>query len=93
MFNPILHQPIRTQIISLLIKYEVISFKMIKENLNLSDGNLATHLKKLLEAKYIDEEKFFDGKRPKTNYKINTLGIKSFREYIKELKELIDESS
>ena len=92
MFDPLIHQPLRTQIISLLIKNELMSFKMFKEALDVTDGNLSTHIKKLVEANYLHEEKFFEDKRPKTVYKITPLGLKQFQSYLKQLKELIDEN-
>ena len=90
MFDPLIHQPLRTQIISLLVKNELMSFKMFKEALDVTDGNLSTHIKKLVEAEYISEEKFFEDKKPKTIYKITPLGVKQFQIYVKQLKELIN---
>ena len=92
MFDPLIHQPLRTQIISLLVKNELMSFKMFKEALDVTDGNLSTHIKKLVEAEYIAEEKFFEDKKPKTIYKITPLGVKQFQTYVKQLKELINEN-
>ncbi|KIM10377.1 MAG: hypothetical protein KU37_10565 [Sulfuricurvum sp. PC08-66] len=85
-----LHQPVRTQIISLLAKEDMASFKMLKERFELTDGNLASHIKKLLEAHYIEEIKFFEDKKPKTVYKISPLGMQAFLDYINALKEFLD---
>jgi DNA-binding MarR family transcriptional regulator len=93
MFDSLIHQPIRTQIIAYLIKHEVMSFKMLKELLDVTDGNLSTHIKKLVEAGYVVEEKFFEGKRPKTNYTITPLGANKFKTYITTLKEFINEEN
>ncbi len=66
------------------------SFKMLKERFELTDGNLASHIKKLLEAHYIEEIKFFEDKKPKTVYKISPLGMQAFLDYINALKEFLD---
>lgn len=92
MLDPIIHQPLRTQIISLLIKNELMSFKMFKDSLNVTDGNLSTHIKKLVDAEYVHEEKFFEEKKPKTIYKMTPHGLQQFQLYIKQLKKLIDEN-
>jgi DNA-binding MarR family transcriptional regulator len=92
MFDSILHQPIRSKLISTLINNEELPFKALKEQLNLTDGNLSSHLKKLEEVGYIVIEKYFEAKRPKTIIKISNKGKNSFKIYIKQLKEIIEEN-
>jgi DNA-binding MarR family transcriptional regulator len=92
LFDPILHQPVRSKLMALLISNEELSFKVLKEELKLTDGNLSSHLKKLEEIKYIEIEKFFEGKRPKTVVKVSDSGIEAFKKYIKELKKFIEDN-
>ena len=77
---------------SQLISNEELPFRALKEHLDLTDGNLSSHLKKLEEAGYIEINKFFEGKRPKTVVKITQTRRDAFKSYIKELKKFITES-
>lgn len=90
MFDPLLHQNIRSKLVSLLISNSQLPFKALKEALGVTDGNLSSHLSKLEEAEYIEIEKVFEGKRPKTIVSITEVGRKAFQEYIDELKNFIE---
>jgi DNA-binding MarR family transcriptional regulator len=91
MFDPLLHQPIRSKLVSLLISNETLPFKALKETLKVTDGNLSSHLSKLEKENYIIIEKIFEGKRPKTVVKIAPVGREAFETYIEALKEFIEE--
>ncbi|MEN8304503.1 MAG: transcriptional regulator [Campylobacterota bacterium] len=92
MFDPLLHQTVRSKLVSLLITNSELPFKALKESLGVTDGNLSSHLSKLEEAGYIKIEKVFEGKRPKTVVHISELGRDAFHAYIDELKRFIEES-
>lgn len=92
MFDIVLHQPVRSKLIASLINNEELPFKVLKEQLELTDGNLSSHLKKLEEVEYVSIEKFFEGKRPKTVVKVTEIGKKAFKIYIKQLKDFIEEN-
>lgn len=92
MFDPFLHQNIRSKLISLLITNEELPFKALKEYLEVTDGNLSSHLTKLERAGYVKIEKSFEGKRPKTVVHITDVGRKSFKKYIEALKLFIEEN-
>ena len=92
MFNNILHQPIRSKLIATLISNEELPFKALKDQLELTDGNLSSHLKKLEGEEYIIIEKSFEGKRPKTVIKISQNGRDAFKNYIKQLKQFIEDN-
>lgn len=92
MFDPLLHQAIRSKLISLLITNEELPFKALKEYLKVTDGNLSSHLTKLEKAGYVKIEKSFEGKRPKTVVHISNDGRKAFTKYIAELKKFIEEN-
>jgi DNA-binding MarR family transcriptional regulator len=91
-FDPLLHQEVRSKLVSLLIANEELPFKALKEYLKVTDGNLSSHLNKLESAKYVKIEKSFEGKRPKTVVFITKEGKKAFKKYIEELKKFIEEN-
>jgi len=77
---------------SLLIANDELPFKALKELLEVTDGNLSSHLTKLEKEAYIIIEKTFEGKRPKTVVKIAPIGKKAFDSYIETLKQFIEEN-
>ncbi len=92
MFDPLLHQNIISKLISLLIVNDQLPFKALKEMLEVTDGNLSSHLNKLESSGYVMIEKSFEGKRPKTVIHITDCGRESFKKYIDELKKFIEEN-
>ena len=92
MFNPLLHQPVRSKLLSLLITNDELPFKALKESLQVTDGNLSSHLSKLEKEEYVLIEKIFEGKRPKTIVHITPKGKKEFAIYIEALKKFIEEN-
>lgn len=65
------------------------SFNELKEVLDLTDGNLASHLKKLEELEYISVHKSFFGRKPNTEYQITDLGRQAFDEHLKALEAIL----
>jgi DNA-binding MarR family transcriptional regulator len=92
MFDPLLHQAIRSKLVSQLIANDELPFKALKESLVVTDGNLSTHLSKLEKEGYVHIEKTFEGKRPKTVVHITTVGREAFETYIEALKTFIEEN-
>ena len=92
MFDPLLHQGIRSKLVSMLISNDELPFKALKEALSVTDGNLSTHLSKLEKEEYVRIEKTFEGKRPKTIVHITATGRKAFEVYIEALKIFIEEN-
>lgn len=82
----------RLGIMSILMVNEWVEFKTLKEMLELSDGNLASHLKTLESKDYIEIKKEFVGKKPQTTYKSTDLGKKAFNDHLNALEELIRQS-
>lgn len=74
---------------SVLMVNEEADFNTLKELLNLSDGNLASHIKALEELKYIHVNKQFIGRKPNTNYSASKEGKKAFHAHLKSLENLI----
>lgn len=92
MFDPLLHQAVRSKLLSLLISNDEMPFKALKEALNVTDGNLSSHLSKLEKEEYVLIEKMFEGKRPKTVVHITQKGKDAFALYIEALKKFIEEN-
>lgn len=74
---------------SALMVNEEVNFNFLKELLQVTDGNLASHLKPLEENKYIKVIKSFIGKKTNTSFKITKLGEKAFREHLNALELMI----
>ncbi|MDQ7085822.1 MAG: transcriptional regulator [Sulfurovum sp.] len=92
MFDPLLHQTVRSKLMSILIANDAIPFKALKESLAVTDGNLSSHLSKLEKESYVLIEKTFEGKRPKTIVHIAPKGRESFDRYIEALKQFIEDN-
>lgn len=79
----------RLQIMSVLIAEKFADFNSLKEALNLTDGNLATHIKMLEKEKYITVQKSFVDRKPLTRYKITEKGKTAFRKHLDALEVVI----
>ena len=80
---------IRLGIMSILMVNEYADFNMLKELLDITDGNLASHVKALEKEEYIKIEKQFIGKKPNTKYSATTIGKLEFKKHIDALEKLI----
>lgn len=88
--NPIIHAPLRLGIMTALSQVESCDFNFLKKTLDASDGNLSTHLEKLINAKYIKAHKTFIGKKPNTSYIITTSGRKEYEKYLIALRAILE---
>ncbi len=79
----------RLGIMSALMVNEWIEFKEIKDLLELSDGNLASHIAALEKLGYVHVKKEFKGKRPLTSYTATVAGVKAFEKHLQALEQLI----
>ncbi|MDX5420600.1 MAG: transcriptional regulator [Hymenobacteraceae bacterium] len=79
----------RLGIMSVLMVDEKVDFNTLKETLQLTDGNLASHLRALEEADYLGVEKQFVGRKPNTTYHATDAGRKAFTEHLDALEQLI----
>lgn len=80
---------VRLGIMSALIVNESINFNDLKELIEVTDGNLASHLKTLEENKYIKVEKGFLGRKTNTTYSVTKAGSKAFSIHLDALEKLI----
>ena len=87
--NKIFDSRIRLGIMSILSVNDSADFNNFKELLELTDGNLASHLKALENADYIQITKQFIGRKPNTKYQITELGKRDFKEHLDALEKFI----
>ena len=87
--DAVLHQPIRTQIVAYLVGRREATFTEMKQVLQVSDGNLESHLKKLLAAKYVATRKDDRGARTQTVYSLTRSGEAALRRYIANLQQML----
>jgi len=80
---------IRLGIMSAISANQRLDFNSLKELLDLTDGNLATHLKMLEKDNLIASEKTFVGKKPNTKYTVTKKGKATFQEHLKALENII----
>lgn len=80
---------IRLGIMSALAVNDMLDFNSLKEFLDVTDGNLASHLKALENEAFIDMRKSFVGKKPNTKYFMTRAGRKAFDDHLKALEKLI----
>lgn len=87
--NKAFENRIRLGIMSMLAVNDYIDFTTMKETLDVSDGNLASHLTALEKNEYIEIRKQFIGKKPNTSYRATKLGKQAFRSHLDALEELL----
>ncbi len=88
--NKIFDSRVRLGIMSVLVVNDSADFNTIKELLEVTDGNLASHLKALEKEEVIVVKKQFVGRKPNTSYSITEQGRKLFQEHIDALEKLIN---
>jgi DNA-binding HxlR family transcriptional regulator len=87
--DEIIHSKIRLGIMCALINVDEAEFNYLKKNLNVTDGNLSVHLKKLEESEYIKVEKKFVNRKPQSTYQLTSKGKKAFKSYIELMESLV----
>jgi DNA-binding MarR family transcriptional regulator len=87
--NKAFESRIRLGIMSVLVVNDHVEFSTLKEMLNLTDGNLASHISAMEKLKYIEVTKQFIGKKPNTSYRITEEGRKAFILHIDALENII----
>lgn len=87
--NPLLHSQLRLAIVSILLSVDEADFVYLKEQTGATAGNLSVQIDKLAAAGYVEVEKGFSGKRPRTTCRITPQGLQAFSDYVEALKEYI----
>ncbi|HEX8984891.1 MAG TPA: transcriptional regulator [Bryobacteraceae bacterium] len=85
----LIHERMRLGIVSALAANETLSFNDLKKLLKTTDGNLSVHARKLEEAGYIACSKFFEGRLPKTEYRLTAEGRQALERYLDHMEALI----
>lgn len=85
----LIHERIRLGIVSALAVNRSLTFNELKALLKTTDGNLSVHARKLEEADYIVCTKSFDGRLPKTEYRLTGAGRKALERYLDHMEALI----
>jgi DNA-binding MarR family transcriptional regulator len=90
--NETIHQPVRLRIMAALVILEPgkeVDFSYLRELLEVTDGNLGAHLRKLEEASYIGVNKTFVNRKPRTYVSATTKGRKVFNEHVAALESIL----
>ena len=85
----LIHERIRLGIVSALAVNQSLTFNELKKLLAATDGNVSVHARKLEEADYITCTKSFDGRIPRTEYRLTETGRKALDKYLKHMEALI----
>jgi len=85
----LIHERIRLGIVSALATNDSLSFNDLKRVLKTTDGNLSVHARKLEEAEYISCVKFFEGRVPRTEYRLTASGRRALAEYLDQMEAWI----
>jgi DNA-binding HxlR family transcriptional regulator len=85
----IIHERMRLGIVSALAVSESLTFNELKKLLQTTDGNLSVHARRLEEADYVECTKSFEGRVPKTEYRLTQEGRKAFERYLNHMEALI----
>lgn len=90
--DPVIHAQARLRIVSVLATLDAggsITFPRLQELLDMTAGNLSTHLRKLEEAEYVEVSKAHEGRTPVTYLALTTKGRRAFEDYTAALKSLL----
>ena len=85
----LIHERLRLGIVSALAANESLTFNDLKSLVDSTDGNLSVHARKLEDAGYITCTKSFEGRMPKTEYKLTTAGRRALENYLNHMESLI----
>ena len=88
-FDRVIHERVRLGIVSALAVNESVTFNQLKATLDTTDGNLSAHARKLEDAGYIVVKKTFEGRVPRTEFRLTAAGRKALRRYLDHMEALI----
>ncbi len=87
--DKVIHEKARLSIMTMLASRSEMAFQDLKAELSMSDGNLITHLRTLMQASYVLESRDESGARPRTSYRLTPEGEKAFKSYIDLLEAIV----
>lgn len=85
----LIHERMRLAIVSALAVNNSLTFNDLKQLLDTTDGNLSVHARKLEEAEYVTCHKYFDGRMPKTEYRLTVSGRRALERYLNHMEAII----
>ena len=88
-FDRLIHERVRLAIVSALAATDVIGFNELKSLVGTTDGNLSVHARKLEEAGYVQCTKRFEGRVPKTEFRLTAAGRRALERYVDHMEALI----
>lgn len=91
--DEVIHQKVRLGVMFTLVASDEADFRLLKETLGLTDGNLSIHITKLEDAGYITVRKEFVRKKPHTTYAPTEKGREAFRMYLSALEKIVKTAS
>jgi len=87
--DSLIHERVRLGILSALAAADRLSFIELRDALGVTDGNLSVHARKLEDAGYLECQKKFDRRIPRTEYRLSTRGRAAFASYLFQLESVI----
>lgn len=88
--DELLLSKVRLAIIAQLLPLEWVTFTDLQKSIDVTNGNLGSHLAKLVEAGYLKEEKRFEGRRPQSRYRLMKAGRTALLSHVAELRALVE---
>jgi len=85
----LIHERLRLAIVSALAVHESLTFTDLRTLLETSDGNVSVHARKLEDAGYVTCTKSFDGRVPRTEYRLTSVGRSALERYLSHMEALI----
>ena len=85
----LIHERLRLGIVSALAVNERLTFNDLKRLLNTTDGNLSVHARKLEEAQYISCDKSFEGRVPRTEFRLTAAGRRALEKYVSHMESIL----
>lgn len=89
LLDRVIHERMRLAIVSTLAVHEMLTFNEIKAMLETTDGNLSVHARKLEDAGYVACKKGYEGRVPRTEYRITAAGRRALERYLSHMEALI----
>jgi DNA-binding PadR family transcriptional regulator len=87
--DPLIHERLRLGILSVLVVQESLSFTELRDLLQTTDGNLSVQARRLEEAGYVACDKKFEGRKPKSTYRLSSAGRAALEEYLEKLSNFL----
>jgi DNA-binding MarR family transcriptional regulator len=85
----LIHERVRLAIVSTLAVHDMLTFNELKGLLEITDGNLSVHARKLEDARYVQCKKGFDGRIPRTEFRLTAAGRRALEKYLAHMEALI----